>query len=117
MDFITRRNRNLIYTEMYYGKQSDQYALHSLLLDAENKLKTTGCLKLGKMCKKEYILIRYNTNIFDKNTVGSMTKSYWNTDKTKMKKMKEKVIGKSISSIIDNDVYDLILNGKYQVVE
>lgn len=31
--------------------------------------------------------------------------------------MKEKVIGKSISSVIDNDVYDLILNGKYQVVD
>lgn len=117
MDFITRRDSDLKHTEMYYGKQSEQYALHSILLDAENKLKTVGTLKLGKMCKREYILITYNTNIFDKNSVGSMIKTYWNTDKTEMRKMKEKVIGKSISSVIDNDVYDLILNGKYQVVE
>lgn len=117
MDFITRGDRDLKYIEMYYGKKSAQYALHSILLDAENKLKTVGTLKLGKMCKQEYILITYNTNIFDKNSVGSMIKSYWNMDKTEMKKMKEKVIGKSISSVIDNDVYDLILNGKYQVVK
>lgn len=117
MDFITRGDRNLKHTEMYYGKQSDQYALHSILLDAENKLKTVGTLKLGKMCKQEYILITYNTNILDKNSVGSMIKSYWNTDKTEMKKMKEKTINKPISTVIDNDVYDLILNGKYQVME
>lgn len=75
MDFITRGDRNLEHTEMFYGKKSDQYVLHSLLLDAENKLKTTGSLKLGKMCKQEYILIAYYTGI-DKNTVNSMIKSY-----------------------------------------
>ena len=117
MDFITRGDRDLIHTEMFYGKKSDQYALHSLLLDAENRLKMTGSLKLGKMCKQEYILITFYTKVFDNTTVGSMVKSYWSTDKTEMKKRKEKVIGKSISSVIDNDVYDLILNGKYQVVE
>ena len=117
MDFITRGDRDLIHTEMFYGKKSDQYALHSLLLDAENRLKMTGSLKLGKMCKQEYILITFYTKVFNNTTVGSMVKSYWNTDKTEMKKKKEKVIGKSILSVIDNDVYDLILNGKYQVVE
>lgn len=117
MDFITRRDRDLKHTEMFYGKKSDQYALHNLLLDAENRLKMTGSLKLGKMCKQEYILIIFYQSIIDKTVVCSMIKSYWNTDKTEMKKMKEIVIGKSISAVIDNDVYDLILNGKYEVVE
>lgn len=117
MDFITRGDRDLKHTEMYYGKKSDRYALHSILLDAENKLKTTGKLKLGKMCKQEYILISFYTNIIDKNRVTSMIKSYWNTDKTRLKNKKEKTLDKSISELVDNEVYELILNGKYEVVE
>lgn len=116
MDFITRGDRDLEHTELFYGKKSDQYALHSLLLDAENKLKMTGSLRLGKMCKQEYILITYYVKLFDKNSVGSMIKSYWNTDKTELKKKKEREVNKSISSVIDNDVYDLILNGKYEIL-
>lgn len=116
MDFITRGDRNLEHTELFYGKKSDQYALHSLLLDAENKLKMTGSLRLGKMCKQEYILITYYIKAFDKNSVGSMIKSHWNIDKTELKKKKEREVNKSISSVIDNDVYDLILNGKYEIL-
>ena len=117
MDFVTRGDKDLKYTEMYYEKKSNQYALHSMLLNAENKLNMTGTLKLGKMCKQEYILITYHTDISEKNIVNSMIKSYWNTDKTEMRKMKEKIISKSISKVIYNDVYDLILKGKYEVVD
>ena len=116
MDFITRGDRNLEHTELFYGKKSDQYALHSLLLDAENKLRMTGSLRLGKMCKQEYILITYYIKAFDKDSVGSMIKSHWNTNKTELKKKKEREVNKSISSVIDNDVYDLILNGKYEIL-
>lgn len=116
MDFITKGDRNLEHTEMYYGKKSDQYTLHSLLLNAENRLEMTGSLKLGKMCKQEYILITFYQSTIDKTSVNSMVKSYWNADKTEMRKMKEKVVNKSIPKVIDNDVYDLLVNGKYEVV-
>ena len=116
MDFITRGDRSLEHTELYYEKKSDQYAIRSLLLDAKNKLKMTGSLRLGKMCKQEYILITYYVKIFDKNTVGSMIKSHWNTEKTELKKMKEREVNKSISSLVDDEVHDLILNGKYEIL-
>lgn len=116
MDFITKGDRDLKHTEMFYGKKSDQYELHSLLLDAENKLKTTGSLKLGKMCKQEYITVTYFTKDLRGCYVGSMVKSYWNTEKTVLKKKKTKELDVSVSWLIDNEVYDLILNGKYEIL-
>lgn len=116
MDFITRTDRDSEQTEMFYGKKSEQFALKNVMLDAENKLRTTGVLRVGKECTNEYILYTFYTGIFDKNEVHSVIKSYWNKGKTELRKKKEKSICKSISDISDNDIYDLILKG-YKIVE
>lgn len=118
MDFITKGDKDLKHTEMFYGKHSDQYALHKVLLDAENTLKTTGYLKLGKQCKEEYITITYRLLLhFKADNAISKTKTHWNKEKTEIRKTKENVLDKSISSLINDEVYDLILNGKYKVLE
>lgn len=111
-----KRDGDLEIIEMLYGKKSGEYILHKALLDAENKLRKTGILRLGKMCKQEYILIRFYARCIDKDTVESMVKSYWNTDKTELKKKKEKTINKSVTSVINHEVYELIVNGKYIVL-
>jgi hypothetical protein len=115
MDFITRGDRDLKHTEIFYGKKSDQYALHSLLLDAENTLKTTGFLVLGKQCKQEYITITFYIMSHINDGTIKKVKTHWNKEKTEIRKVKEKVLNKSISSLVDNDVYDLILNNGYKL--
>ncbi len=59
MDFITRGDRDLEHTELLYGRKSDQCVLNSILLNAEKEMKGNNGLRLGKQCKKEYIVITF----------------------------------------------------------
>lgn len=116
MDFITRSDSGLESTESLYGKKSDQYALKKILVDAENRLETTGRLVLGKQCATEYIMYHFHTNkIVNRNEVVFITKAYWNKDVTEFKKKKEKEVCKSIQYCVNHDVYDLIMRG-YKLV-
>ena len=113
MDFITRGDRDLEHTELLYGRKSDQCVLHSILLNAEKEMKGNNGLRLGKQCKKEYIVITF---VCDGNIVMFKHKTHWDIDKTSIKKQKTWSINKNISNVVDNDVYDLILNGNYKIL-
>lgn len=115
MDFITKSDKNIHQTEILYGKKSDQFKLHNLLLNAENKLKTTGHLILGRQCKQEYITVTFYIMSHTNSGTIKKVKTHWNKEKTEVRKNKESVLNKSISSLVDNDVYNLILNDGYKL--
>lgn len=72
MDFITREDEDLEYTELLYGKKSDQYTLKKKLLDAEAILLATGKLQLGKECTREYIV--YLEDLYGVGNLGTQKK-------------------------------------------
>ena len=99
MDFITRGDRDLEHTELLYGRKSDQCVLNSILLNAEKEMKGNNGLRLGKQCKKEYIVITF---VCDGNIVMFKHKTHWDIDKTRIKKQKTWSINKNISNVVDN---------------
>lgn len=116
MDFITRNDSDLEYTEMLNDKKSAQYSLKKKLLDAEEELSVTGKLHVGRKCTQEYIVYSFYTGIFDKNEVHSIIKKHWSKDKTECRKRKEQNICKSVSDVVNEEIYDLFLKG-YEVLD
>lgn len=112
MDFITRKDSDIKRTEVLYGKNSDQYKLKNLLIEAENKLRETRKLILEKECKQEFISISCYA---ERSIVKHIIKTYYTKDKAEVKREKKKELAKPISSFINDDIYDLIVNGKYKI--
>lgn len=119
MDFITRKSKDLRDTEVLYGKGSSQYRLHRILLEAEEIFRTTGSLTLGKRCKMEYLTVTFffkgsNTEdafIFKK-------KGHWDIERVVLRKTNNVVIGrKSISAVVENEVYKLIVDDGYEIIK
>ena len=98
-------DEDLEYTELLYGKKSDQYALKKKMLEAISKLSDAGILHMGKEFTQEYIVYSFRTDIFDKNKVHAVVKRYWNKEKTDCKRRKEQIICKSVSAVANKEIY------------
>lgn len=59
MDFETRRDVGIETTEMFYGKNSDQYAIKEKLIEMENYLIDHRFIYLYKRCKNEFIVHKF----------------------------------------------------------
>lgn len=114
MDFYTRFSDDLEQTASSYGKKSDQYALHKILLDAKEELRKNGKMYLEKQCKQEYLLIYVCACT---GYVSLMVKQHWSVDRTKLRKKKETELKKSIDNFVTYDLYDMILNKGYKITK
>lgn len=76
-----------------------------------------GILELGKMCKNEYIAILYTTDPVLKcdNTIY-VVKSYWNKERTTVRKEKSSLLKMEVSDLIDNVVYRNVSSEGYEVL-
>lgn len=115
MDFITRK-QSLEDTERLYGKQSKQYALHIELAKAEHMLESSKILALSKKCKKEYIVIRFHVDSCS-NKVEFQIKSYYKLDNLVLRDKKVKSLNRSIRDLVYIDVYNLIVNEEYEIMD
>lgn len=105
-------------TRALYGENSRQYSLHSILLEAEGMLRETGILKLGKTCKHEYITITYTTDpVLKDDSVISVVKSYWDKERTEVRREKISLLKIKVSDLIDNVVYRNIMSEGYEVLK
>lgn len=111
MDFFTRGSYDLRLTEISYGSKSDQYKLHRTLLDIENRLQKKQCLFLKKECKQETLLIIVKPDA-DHITV---TKEHWDKELCIVRRKTKLNINKSINSFVNNEIYELLVNGKYSI--
>lgn len=111
MDFLTRGSYDLRLTEISYGSKSDQYKLHRTLLDIEDRLQKKQCLFLKKECKQETLLITVKPDA-DHITV---TKEHWDKDLCTMRRKTTLNIKKSINSFVNDEIYELLVNGKYTI--
>lgn len=104
-------------TKALYCENSKQYSLHKILLEAKGKLKETGILELGKMCKNEYITITYTTDPVLKcdNTIY-VVKSYWDKGRTVVRREKSSLLKMEVSDLIDNVVYRNVSSEGYEVL-
>ena len=104
-------------TKALYGENFRQYSLHSILLEAEGMLRETGILKLGKMCKQEYIAITYTTDpVLKDDSVISVVKSYWDKGRTLVRREKSSLLKMEVSDLIDNVVYRNVSSEGYEVL-
>lgn len=105
-------------TRALYGENSKQYSLHNILLQAEGMFRETGILKLGKMCKHEYIIITYTTDtVLRDDSVISVVKSYWDKERTAVRREKSSLLKMKVSDLIDNVAYRNILGEGYEVLK
>lgn len=111
MDFLTRGSNDLRATEIYYGRKSNQYKLHTTLLDIEDRLKRNQCLFLKKECKQETLLITVEPDA-DHITV---TKEHWDKELCTVRRKTKLNINKSINSFVNDEIYELLVNGKYAI--
>lgn len=104
-------------TKALYCENSKQYSLHKILLEAKGKLKETGILELGKMCKQEYIAITYTTDpVLKDDSVISVVKSYWDKGRTVVRREKSSLLKMEVSDLIDNVVYRNVSSEGYEVL-
>lgn len=104
-------------TKASYGENSKQYSLHKILLEAKGKLKETGVLELGKICKQEYVTITYTTDpAFNCDSVVRVVKCYLDKEKTTVRKEKSSLLKMEVSDLIDNVVYRNISSEGYEVL-
>ena len=111
MDFLTRGSNDLRATEIYYGHKSNQYKLHTTLLNIEDRLKRNQCLFLKKECKQETLIIivrPYADHI-------AVAKEHWDKDLCTMRRKTTLNIKKSINSFVNDEIYELLVNGKYTI--
>lgn len=114
MDFYTKSSNNLEDTATAYGTKSDQYELHKILLNAKDQLKKTGKLQLEKQCAQEYLVIEIS--VYMGADALLVRKEHWNVDHTNLRKKELTEIKKSIDNFVNNDLYDLITDGKYKIL-
>lgn len=119
MDFVSRTSDDLSWTKSLYGEKSNQYSLHKKLLDAEEAVKAEGHVALGKECENEYILQVFYINPGNSNSINLKNKFYLTKDASCLKNVKSRKIKgvRTIHDVVSNDVYDLIVNHQYQVVD
>lgn len=114
MDFFTRFSDDIDHTASSYRTKSDQYELHKMLLNAKDQLKKTGKLRLEKQCAQEYLVIEIS--VYMGADALLVRKEHWNVDRTNLRKKKLTEIKRSIDNFVDDDLYNLITDGKYKIL-
>lgn len=114
MDFFTRFSDDIDHTASSYGTKSDQYKLHKILLNAKEQLKKTGKLRLEKQCAREYLVIEIA--VYMGADALLVRKEHWDVDRTNLRKKKLTEIKRSIDNFVNDDLYNLITDGKYKIL-
>lgn len=76
-------------------------------------LEKSSIVSLGKQCKNEFIQYKFIMDADNKN-IYSITKEYYNDSSRSIDKLKNKsetIINKSMGTVLNNDIYDLLMKG------
>lgn len=115
MDFICICKGDLVMTESLYGKNSEQYKMSLVLNRASEILTSTNRLELRKECAQEDIVHTF-TYIPTVPIVSKHIKKYYDKNGN-LKRIKEKKINTNIKLFVSGELFKLIFEQGYQIIE